>query len=38
MILFGVATGRHAEMDWLIRGGVSRLFTEQWERLRYARW
>ena len=34
MILFGVTTGRHEEMDWLFRGGVARFFPEQWERLR----
>jgi proline iminopeptidase len=33
MILWGVTTGRRAEADWLFRGGVSRLFPEQWERL-----
>ena len=36
LILFGVTTGRHAEFDWLFRGGVSVLFPEQWERLRSA--
>ena len=36
MILFGVTTGRHAEFDWLFRGGVAALFPEQWERLRAA--
>ena len=36
MILFGVTTGRHAEFDWLFRGGVARFFPEQWERLRAA--
>ena len=36
MILFGVTTGRHAEFDWLFRGGVAVLFPEQWERLRAA--
>jgi proline iminopeptidase len=34
MILWGVATGRHKEFDWLFRGGVAILFPEQWERLR----
>ena len=33
MILFGITTGRHAEFDWLFRGGVARFFPEQWERL-----
>ncbi|MDE0025268.1 MAG: prolyl aminopeptidase [Spirochaetaceae bacterium] len=36
MILFGVTTGRHAEFDWLFRGGVAVLFPEQWDRLRAA--
>ena len=34
LIPFGVTTGRHAEFDWLFRGGVSVFFPEQWERLR----
>ncbi|HEV8575254.1 MAG TPA: prolyl aminopeptidase [Dehalococcoidia bacterium] len=36
MVLFGVATGRRAESDWLFRGGVAGFFPEQWERLRGA--
>ena len=36
IVLFGVTTGRHAEMDWLFRGGVSIFFPEQWDRLRAA--
>ena len=36
MALFGVATGRRAESDWLFRGGVSIFFPEQWQRLRAA--
>lgn len=36
IVLFGITTGRHAEMDWLFRGGVARFFPEQWERLRMA--
>jgi proline iminopeptidase len=36
MILFGVTTGRHKEIDWLFRGGVSIFFPEQWDRLRTA--
>jgi proline iminopeptidase len=36
MILFGVTTGRHSEIDWLFRGGVSIFFPEQWDRLRMA--
>jgi proline iminopeptidase len=33
MVLFAVTTGRHAEFDWLFRGGLARFFPEQWERL-----
>jgi proline iminopeptidase len=33
MVLFGVTTGRRAEIDWLFRGGVATFFPEQWERL-----
>ena len=33
IILWGVATGRRKEFDWLFRGGVAALFPEQWERL-----
>ncbi len=36
MILFGVTTGRHEEFDWLFRGGLARLFPEEWDRLRAA--
>jgi proline iminopeptidase len=36
MILWGVATGRPAEFDWLFRGGIGAFFPEQWERLRGA--
>lgn len=36
MILFGVTTGRHKEVDWLFRGGVAIFFPEEWERLRAA--
>ena len=36
IILFGVTTGRHSEMNWLFRGGVALFFPEQWERLRAA--
>ena len=32
-VLAGVTTGRHEEFDWVFRGGVARLFPEQWERL-----
>ena len=33
MILFGVTTGRHKEIDWLFRGGVSIFFPDAWEQL-----
>jgi proline iminopeptidase len=33
LILWGVATGRRWELDWLFRGGVGALLPEQWERL-----
>lgn len=33
MILFGVTTGRHCEIDWAFRGGLARFFPEQWDRL-----
>ena len=33
LIVWGVATGRRSEDDWLFRGGVSAFFPEQWERL-----
>jgi proline iminopeptidase len=36
MVLFGVATGRRVEHDWLFRGGLAAFFPEQWERLRAA--
>ena len=36
IILFGITTGRHREIDWLFRGGVSIFFPEQWDRLRNA--
>ncbi len=36
MILFGVTTGRHAEFDWLFRGGVAAFFPAQWGRLQAA--
>src|SRR5436853_426233 len=34
MILFGITTGRHQEIDWLFRGGVAIFFHDQCERLR----
>lgn len=33
LVLFGVATGRHAEFDWVFRGGVGRLFPAERERV-----
>jgi proline iminopeptidase len=36
LILFGVATGRRKELDWLFHGGISILFPQEWERLRAA--
>jgi proline iminopeptidase len=33
IVLFGVTTGRHSEIDWTFRGGISVLFPEQWDRL-----
>jgi proline iminopeptidase len=36
IILWGVTTGRHEEIDWLFRGGVAIFFPEQWDRLRDA--
>lgn len=36
MILFGITTGQHKEIDWLFRGGVALFFPEQWEQLRTA--
>lgn len=36
MVLFGIATGRRKEFDWLFRGGVAAFFPEQWQRLRAA--
>jgi proline iminopeptidase len=34
IILAGVTTGRHCEVEWLFRGGAALFFPEQWERLR----
>jgi proline iminopeptidase len=33
MVLWGIATGRRSEADWLFRGGVGEFFPEQWQRL-----
>lgn len=33
MVLFGVATGDHSELDWLFRGGLSRFFPKEWDAL-----
>lgn len=35
IVLIGVTTGRHSEIDWLYRG-VGRFFPEAWERFRDA--
>jgi proline iminopeptidase len=36
IVLSAITTGRHAEFDWLFRGGLARFFPEEWERLRDA--
>ncbi|HVI05523.1 MAG TPA: alpha/beta fold hydrolase, partial [Sphingomicrobium sp.] len=33
IVLLGVTTGRHTELDWTFRGGVSRFFPEAWAAL-----
>ena len=33
MVLFGVTTGRHSEVDWWFRGGAAGVFPAQWRRL-----
>jgi proline iminopeptidase len=33
MVLFGVTTGRHSELEWSFRGGVSLFFPEAWTTL-----
>lgn len=33
IVLSAVTTGRHAEFDWLFRGGLARFFPEQWARM-----
>jgi proline iminopeptidase len=33
MVLFGITTGRQSEVDWTFRGGLARIFPEQWRRL-----
>jgi proline iminopeptidase len=33
LVLFGITTGRQEEFDWLFRGGLSRFFPEEWQRL-----
>ena len=33
MVLFGITTGRHSEVDWAFRGGLARHFPAQWRRL-----
>jgi len=33
IVLFGVTTGRHGELDWTFRGGMSRFFPQAWATL-----
>jgi proline iminopeptidase len=33
LVLFGVTTGRHSEIDWLFRGGIAPLFPAEWDRV-----
>jgi proline iminopeptidase len=33
IVLCAITTGRHAEFDWLFRGGLARFFPAQWARL-----
>jgi proline iminopeptidase len=33
IVLCAITTGRHAEFDWLFRGGLARFVPEQWARL-----
>jgi proline iminopeptidase len=33
VVLFGVTTGRHSEVDWAFRGGLAKVFPQQWRRL-----
>lgn len=33
LVLFGVTTGRHAEIDWTFRGGLKRFFPAEWQLL-----
>jgi proline iminopeptidase len=33
LVLFGITTGRQVEFDWLFRGGLSRFFPHEWQRL-----
>ena len=33
IVLCAITTGRHAEFDWLFRGGLARFFPEQWAHL-----
>lgn len=36
IVLCAITTGRHAEFDWLFRGGLARFFPEQWAHLVHA--
>src|SRR5581483_814803 len=33
LVLFGAGAGRHADHDWLFRGGLARFFPAEWEAL-----
>ena len=33
MVLWGIATGRRSESDWLFRGGLAAFFPQQWQQL-----
>jgi len=33
LVLFGVTTGRHSEMDSTFRGGLAQFFPQQWDEL-----
>jgi proline iminopeptidase len=33
LVLYGIATGRRSEADWLFRGGLARFFPQQWDAL-----
>jgi proline iminopeptidase len=33
IVLVGVTTGRHSEVDWTFRGGLARFFPQEWDTL-----